>query len=42
VSYSETLAIRAVPEPGALMLLTVGLVGLGAVSRRRRPHLALT
>lgn len=41
VSYSETLAIRAVPEPGALMLLTVGLVGLGAVSRRRQPHLAL-
>jgi len=32
VNYSESLAIRAVPEPAALTLLTVGLAGLAAVS----------
>jgi hypothetical protein len=35
VSYSESLAIRAVPEPVTLMLLTVGLAGLGFSARKR-------
>jgi len=35
ITSTETIRIRAVPEPGVLPLLVLGLVGLGLVRRRR-------
>jgi len=36
-AYLQTIAARSVPEPGTLAVLTLGLAGLAATQRKRKP-----